>query len=101
MATASLTLLDTPRLRDAPMLLALTGWMDGGLVSTGTVQHLMEGRELVDVARISQASFYIDNFPGSMDIAALFLRHVNYDKGLVDPRDKHRARLPDGGGRKV
>ena len=83
-APPPLTLLDTPRLREAPMLLALTGWMDGGLVSTGTVKHLMEGRELVEVARISPAGFYIDNFPGSMEVAALFRPHVKYDKGLVE-----------------
>jgi proteasome assembly chaperone (PAC2) family protein len=79
-----LTLLDSPRLRDAPMLLALTGWMDGGLVSTGTVKHLMEGRELVEAGRINPAGFYIDNFPGSMEVAALFRPHVRYDKGLVE-----------------
>jgi proteasome assembly chaperone (PAC2) family protein len=84
MADSSLTLLDTPRLKDAPMLLALTGWMDGGLVSTGTVKHLMEGRELVEVARIEPAGFYIDNFPGSMEIAALFRPHVKYDHGLIE-----------------
>jgi proteasome assembly chaperone (PAC2) family protein len=84
MAHAPLTLLDTPRIEGATMLLALTGWMDGGLVSTGTVKHLMEGRELVEVARINPAGFYIDNFPGSMEIAALFRPHVKYDHGLVE-----------------
>jgi proteasome assembly chaperone (PAC2) family protein len=65
------------------MLLALTGWMDGGLVSTGTVNHLMQGRDLVDVARIEPAGFYIDNFPGSMEVSALFRPHVKYRKGLI------------------
>src|SRR3954451_6754512 len=84
MANSSLTPLDTPRLKNAPMLLELTGWLDGGLVSTGTVKHLMEGRELVEVARIEPAGFYIDNFPGSMEIAALFRPHVKYDHGLIE-----------------
>ena len=84
MAQDALTLLDTPRIDGATMLLALTGWMDGGLVSTGTVKHLMEGRELVEVARINPAGFYIDNFPGSMEIAALFRPYVKYDRGLVE-----------------
>lgn len=87
MASPPLTLLDTPRLRDATMLLALTGWMDGGLVSTGTVKHLMEGRELVEVARIEPAGFYIDNFPGSMEITALFRPHVKYQGGVVESFD--------------
>jgi proteasome assembly chaperone (PAC2) family protein len=84
MVQDALTLLNTPRIEGATMLLALTGWMDGGLVSTGTVKHLMEGRELVEVARINPAGFYIDNFPGSMEIAALFRPHVKYESGLVE-----------------
>ena len=83
MAHDPLSILDTPRLDDATMLLALTGWMDGGLVSTGTVKHLMEGRDLVEVARINPAGFYIDNFPGSMEITALFRPHVKYEGGMV------------------
>ena len=55
MAHDPLTLLSTPRLEGATMLLALTGWMDGGLVSTGTVKHLMEGRVLVELARVEPA----------------------------------------------
>jgi predicted ATP-grasp superfamily ATP-dependent carboligase len=67
--------------------LALTGWMDGGLVSTGTVKHLMDGRDLVDVGRIEPAGFYIDNFPGSMEITGLFRPHVTYEGGLVTSFD--------------
>ncbi len=36
-----LKILDTPTLKDGTLLLALTGWMDGGSVSTGTVKQLM------------------------------------------------------------
>ena len=35
------------KLPDSTMLLALTGWMDGGSVSTGTVRQLMADRDLV------------------------------------------------------
>lgn len=79
----SLTIVAQPQMPGSTLLLALTGWMDGGLVSTGTVKHLMEGRNLVQVARIEPAGFYIDNFPGSMEISALFRPHVQYTKGLV------------------
>lgn len=85
MAHSSLTTLnDPPRLNDATLLLALTGWMDGGDVSTGTVKHLMDGRDVTHVARIEPSSFYIDNFPGSMEVTALFRPHVRYDRGLVE-----------------
>ena len=81
------TILDTPHMPGSTMLLALTGWMDGGLVSTGTVKHLMDGRDLVEVARIEPAGFYIDNFPGSMEVTALFRPHVKYVGGLVESFD--------------
>ena len=38
-----LTFHKRPQLHKATMLLAFTGWMDGGDVSTGTVQRLVGG----------------------------------------------------------
>src|SRR5947209_10152779 len=73
-----------PRLKEATMIVALTGWMDGGSVSTGTVRQLMEGREIVEVARIESDPFYIYNFPGSMDGASLFRPEVKYVDGIVE-----------------
>lgn len=83
MPRTSLKMKKTPDLHEGTLLLALTGWMDGGDVSTGTVKQLMDGRELLDVARIDPAGFYIDNFPGSMEVTALFRPHVKYEQGLV------------------
>lgn len=65
------------------MLLALGGWMDGGAVSTGTVRHLMSDRPIVPVATINPAGFYIDHFPGSMELANLLRPHVEYEGGLI------------------
>src|SRR3954468_869575 len=61
-----------PKLNNATLLLALTGWMDGGEVSTGTVRQIMGRREVKQIARIDPDEFYIYNFPGSMEISALF-----------------------------
>jgi proteasome assembly chaperone (PAC2) family protein len=72
-----------PSLTDATMLLALTGWMDGGHVSTGTVRRLMDNRKVRELARIEPDPFYIYNFPGSMEIAALFRPAVKYEDGLI------------------
>ena len=72
-----------PKLNEATMLLALTGWMDGGFVSTGTVRSLMADREVKEIARINSDPFYIYNFPGSMEIAALFRPTVRYQDGLI------------------
>ena len=76
-----------PKLENATLLLALTGWMDGGDVSTGTVKQLMGRREVSRVATITSDEFYIYNFPGSMDVAALFRPAVKYQDGLVTELD--------------
>ena len=83
MPFSSLEVLEIPKLRDATMLLALTGWMDGGAVSTGTVRSLMEGRTLTQIARIAPDPFYIYNFPGGMEISAIFRPNVRLKGGLI------------------
>jgi hypothetical protein len=83
MISDSLTILNTPALTNTTLLLALAGWMDGGHVSTGTVRHLMQGRDLTAVARIEPGGFYIDNMPGDMETAALFRPEVKHSGGLV------------------
>ncbi len=74
---------DVPKMTNATMLLALTGWMDGGLVSTGTVQRMMEGRDVREIARIESDPFYIYNMPGSMEVAAMFRPDVRYEDGVI------------------
>lgn len=74
---------------DSTMLLALGGWMDGGFVSTGTVRHFMRGRKLVEVSRIEHNGFYIDTFPGSMELASLLRPHVKYNNGLIESLEMH------------
>jgi proteasome assembly chaperone (PAC2) family protein len=85
-----LELLKSVKLKDATLLVALTGWMDGGSVSTGTVKQLMNNRDLIEVARIDPDPFYIYNFPGSMDVASLFRPEVTYTDGVITDFD-----LPD------
>jgi len=74
---------ELPVMPGSTLLVALTGWMDGGAVSTGTVRQIMEGRELLEVAHIDAPGFYIENFPGSMEIAAVFRPEVKYEGGLI------------------
>src|SRR5665213_2684800 len=52
MASEHLILDARPKLHEGTLLLALAGWMDGGLVSTGTVRSLMDGRKLTDIRLI-------------------------------------------------
>jgi hypothetical protein len=83
MSTDALTILNTPEMKHSTLLLALTGWMDGGHVSTGTVRHLMQNRDLTAVAHIEPGGFYIDNLPGDMETAAMFRPEVKHIAGLV------------------
>ena len=75
------------------MLLALGGWMDGGSVSTGTVRHLMSNRPLRPVARIEPSGFYIETFPGSMELASLLRPHVEYEGGLIKTFEMSRNEI--------
>jgi proteasome assembly chaperone (PAC2) family protein len=77
-----------PQLEGATLLLALTGWMDGGDVSTGSVRAIMGRREVRQIARIESDDFYIYNFPGSMEVAALFRPNVKYEDGVVTEFDR-------------
>lgn len=81
---------ERPELQDATLVLSFTGWMDGGDVSTGTVGRLVELLRATPVAEIDPEPFYIYNFPGSMEIAALFRPHIEIEDGLI----KH-LEMPD------
>ncbi len=78
-----LDLRDCPKLNRATLVLAFTGWMDGGDVSTGTVKRLVHLLEAQPVAHIDPEPFYLYNVPGSMEIAALFRPHVEIEEGLI------------------
>jgi len=79
-----LKLMDPPHLRGATMLLALGGWMDGGLVSTGTVRHMMGHRTARQIGRIDPDPFYIFNMPGSMEMAAVFRPPAKHLDGMIE-----------------
>ncbi len=70
--------LDSPRL-----LLGFSGWMDGGEVSTGTVKYFIEKLRAEKLADIEPEGFYINNFPGSMEMTALFRPHTKIKDGLI------------------
>lgn len=72
-----------PALREATLVLAFSGWMDGGDVSTGTVRRLVDLLEARPLAEIDPEPFYIYNFPGSMELAALFRPRIEIEEGIV------------------
>jgi len=71
------------QMQNATMLLAFTGWMDGGEVSTGTIQRLIEQMRAPRFASIDPEGYYIYNFPGAMEIATLFRPQVQIEGGRI------------------
>lgn len=78
---------ECPLLQDATLVLAFSGWVDGGNVSTGTVQRLVHLLQAESFAEIDAEHFYIYNFPGSMEMTALFRPHIEIEDGLIKTFD--------------
>lgn len=73
-----------PKMPGARMVLALDGWMDGGEVSTGTLGWLIGQLGADEVAAMQPDPFYLVNFPGSMEVTAMFRPHVNIEDGQIE-----------------
>ena len=82
-----------PAVRSAVLVLALSGWMDGGDVSTGTVERLVDLLDAPSFAEIDSEPFYLFNFPGSMELTALFRPHVRIENGLVVKHEMPTSRF--------
>jgi len=85
------------------MVLGFTGWMDGGRVSTGTIEILADATGCRKSAEIDSAEFYVHNFPvgtlpisivtdgdkpvvqslNPMEQAAVFRPHTKITDGVV------------------
>ncbi len=78
-----INLLDEQSISGTRMLLAFSGWMDGGDVSTGTVLRLVQALEAKPFAEVDPEGFYLYNFPGAMDVSALFRPNVEVVEGRV------------------
>ena len=96
MAPKQLRLNETCRFTHGRMVIGLAGWMDGGDVSTGCIEMLVNDLEAQLVAQIDPAGFYILNFPGPMELSALFRPHVKYVDGVIkDYEDTKNVCLAD------
>lgn len=84
MLADNLKIYDTPKLHKPRLLMGLSGWMDGGEVSTGTVGCLIEKIGARRFAEIDAKGFYLSSFPGSMEITALFRPHTRIIDGLIE-----------------
>jgi proteasome assembly chaperone (PAC2) family protein len=84
MPSEQLSIYKSPTLRNPRLLLGFSGWMDGGEVSTGTVQCLIDKLDAERFAEIEPNGFYIYSFPGTMEITALFRPHTKIRDGLIE-----------------
>ena len=83
MAPTQLMLHSREPLTGGRMILGLTGWMNGGDVSTGTVEYLVSALEAERVGQILPEDFYLYSFPGSMELTAMFRPHTRIEDGLI------------------
>lgn len=83
MAENQLTIHDRPALKDPRMILGLSGWMDGGDVSTGTIECLVRKLEADVLADIQPEGFYLYSFPGSMEMSAMLRPFCRIEDGLI------------------
>jgi proteasome assembly chaperone (PAC2) family protein len=88
MTSEKLNIYKRPELNQPRMLLGLSGWMDGGNVSTGTVKCLIDRLCAEKFAEIEPEGFYIYSFPGSMEITALFRPHTRIRNGLIESYER-------------
>jgi proteasome assembly chaperone (PAC2) family protein len=84
MSQTHLHLVDAlPKMSDSTLVMGLGGWMNGGNVSLGAVEYLRQQLGAQPVGRIDPDVFYIYNFPGSMEVSAMFRPHVQISDGLI------------------
>jgi proteasome assembly chaperone (PAC2) family protein len=79
-----------PSVEGPTLVLAFSGWMDGGDVSTGTVDRLVDLLKAKPFAAIDPEPFYIYNFPGPMEVATIFRPHVEISEGVFQ-----RIQMPE------
>jgi len=83
MATKRLNIFEKPNLKEPRLVIGFSGWMDGGDVSTGTVKCFIDKLGAQKIATINPEGFYIYNFPGMMEVTALFRPHTKIESGLI------------------
>lgn len=86
-----LEIIHEPVLFNATMIVGFSGWMDGGDVSTGAIEYLSDTLHTQRFAEVRPGGFYIYNFPGSMEVSAMFCPHTEVVDGLVREYDEPRS----------
>ena len=83
MSSGKLKIFKRPNFKSPRLLLGFSGWMDGGDVSTGTVNCLIDKLGAQKFAEVGPEGFYLYSFPGPMEMTALFRPHTRIEDGLI------------------
>jgi len=78
-----LIIYEESNLKASSMVLTFSGWMDGGNVSTGTVEYLKNKLKAKKIAEIQPQKFYIFNLPGAMQEVAQFRPYCKIQDGIL------------------
>ncbi len=73
------------------MILGFSGWMDGGQVSTGTIDYLANQFKAELIAKIDPEPYYLYNFPGPMELSAAYRPHTRIEDGVITALDTPQA----------
>jgi len=74
----------SPAKRGEPRLvMGLSGWMDAGDVSTGTIKYIRNQLGAEKFAHIDPAGFYLYSFPAPMELSAILRPHTRFKDGLI------------------
>lgn len=79
----SLIIHERPNLKAPRMVIGFSGWMDGGDVSTGSIEYLKNKLKASKFAEIDPGEFYIFNLPGGMEQVAQFRPYTKIKDGLL------------------
>jgi proteasome assembly chaperone (PAC2) family protein len=84
---SEITYFHEPKLKKSTLIMGFNGWMDGGDVSTGSMEYLKLKLNAIPFASLNENGFYILNFPGSMEYASIFRPFVKFKEGVIQSFD--------------
>ncbi len=87
MTEKQLKIFNEPHVQSPSLVVGFDGWMDGGDVSTGTLDYLRIKLGALPFATIEPDDFYVLNTPGPMELVSLFRPHVRYKNGVIQEYD--------------
>lgn len=83
MSNERIRLLSEPALQEPRLIVGFSGWMDGGGVSTGAIEYLVNELGAEPLAELDVEDCYLLNFPGSMELSAIFRPYCTIQDGEV------------------